>query len=219
MTRDGEKQSVFNEIKTQVVILGGLVLVAWGLELFDLFVLRGGGSLYGGFNQCRTDLRGGLAQCGLNQFGIIPRNLIGLRGILFAPFLHANLAHLIGNTIPFVTLGGLIMLREVSDFFVVSVISALVGGLGTWLFGSPGIHIGASGVIFGYLGYLLFRGYFERKPLSIAMSLFVLVLYGSLIWGLLPFQYGISWEGHLFGFLGGVVSAKMLARDSKSVGG
>ncbi|MCY7390521.1 MAG: rhomboid family intramembrane serine protease [Leptolyngbyaceae cyanobacterium CAN_BIN12] len=219
MTRDGEKQSVFNEIKTQVVILGGLVLVAWGLELFDLFVLRGGGSLYGGFNQCRTDLRGGLAQCGLNQFGIIPRNLIGLRGILFAPFLHANLAHLIGNTIPFVTLGWLIMLREVSDFFVVSVISALVGGLGTWLFGSPGIHIGASGVIFGYLGYLLSRGYFERKPLSIAMSLFVLVLYGSLIWGLLPFQYGISWEGHLFGFLGGVVSAKMLARDSKSVGG
>ncbi|PZV08591.1 MAG: rhomboid family intramembrane serine protease [Leptolyngbya sp.] len=219
MTRDGDKQSVFNEIKTQIVILGGLVLVAWGLELFDLFVLRGGGSLYGGFNQCQTDLRGGLAQCGLNQFGIIPRNLIGLRGVLFAPFLHANLAHLIGNTIPFVTLGWLIMLREVSDFFIVSVISAVVGGLGTWLFGSPGIHIGASGVIFGYLGYLLFRGYFERKPLSIAMSLFVLVLYGSLIWGLLPFQYGISWEGHLFGFLGGVVSAKMLARDSKSIGG
>lgn len=219
MTRDGEKQGVLKEIKTQVVILGGLVLLAWGLELFDLFVLRGGGSLYGGFNQCRLDLRGELAQCGLDQFGIIPRNLIGLRGILFAPFLHANLAHLIGNTIPFVTLGWLIMLGEISDFFVVSIISAVVGGLGTWLFGSPGIHIGASGVIFGYLGYLLSRGYFERKPLSIAMSLFVLVLYGSLLWGLFPLQYGISWEGHLFGFLGGVLSAKILARDRKSVGG
>ncbi|MBM0742701.1 rhomboid family intramembrane serine protease [Phormidium sp. CLA17] len=217
MTRDGDKQSVFKEITTQLVILGGLVLLAWGVELFDLFVLRGG-SLYGGFSQCRTDLRGG-SQCGLDQFGIIPRNLIGLRGILFAPFLHANLAHLIGNTIPFITLGWLIMLREISDFFVVSVISAVVGGFGTWLLGSSGIHIGASGVIFGYLGYLLSRGYFERKPLSIAMSLFVLVLYGSLIWGLLPFQYGISWEGHLFGFFGGVVSAKLLARDGKSVRG
>jgi membrane associated rhomboid family serine protease len=219
MTQDEAKQGVLKEITTQMVILGGLVLLAWGLELFDLLVLRSGSSLYGGFKQCPLDLRGGWTACGLNQFGIIPRNLIGLRGILFAPFLHANLAHLIGNTIPFITLGWLIMLREISDFVVVSIISALVGGLGTWVFGSPGIHIGASGVIFGYLGYLLSRGYFERKPLSIAMSLFVLVLYGSLIWGLLPFQYGISWEGHLFGFLGGVVSAKMLARDSKSVKG
>ena len=219
MTRDGDKQSVLKEIKTQAAILGGLVLMAWGLELFDLFVLRGGGSLYGSFNQCRMNLRGSLDQCGLDQFGIIPRNLIGLRGILFAPFLHVNLAHLIGNTIPFVTLGWLIMLREISDFFVVSIISAVVGGLGTWLFGSPGIHIGASGVIFGYLGYLLSRGYFERKPLSIAMSLFVLMLYGSLLWGLFPLQYGISWEGHLFGFLGGVLSARLLARDNQSVKG
>ena len=256
MTRDGDKQGVLKEIPTQAAILGGLVLLAWGLELFDLFVLR----QYGPYL---------LAKWNLTQFGIIPRNLIGLRGILFAPFLHVNLAHLIGNTIPFIILGWLIMLRETSDFFVVSIISALVGGLGTWLFGSPStIHIGASGVIFGYLGYLLFRGYFERKPLSIAMSLFVLVLYrsllwgllpfqygilwgvlfgclgyllfrgyferkplsiamslfmlvlsGSLIWGLLPFQYGISWEGHLFGFLGGGVSAKMLARDNQSVKG
>jgi membrane associated rhomboid family serine protease len=203
MTLGEEKQGILKEIKTQVVILGGLVAVAWGLELFDLFVLRGGRSLYGG----------------LDQFGIIPRNLIGLRGILFAPFLHANLAHLVGNTIPFITLGWLIMLRQISDFFMVSVISGLVSGLGTWMFGSPGIHIGASGVIFGYLGYLVSRGYFERKPFSIALSLFVLVLYGSLIWGLSPFQYGISWEGHLFGFLGGVLSAKLLSRNDTSVKG
>jgi membrane associated rhomboid family serine protease len=85
--------------------------------------------------------------------------------------------------------------------------------VGTWLFGSPGVHIGASGVIFGYLGYLLLKGYFERSAFSIALSLGVGVLYGSLLWGVLPTQYGISWEGHLFGFLGGVLAARVLTPE------
>jgi membrane associated rhomboid family serine protease len=105
------------------------------------------------------------------------------------------------------------MLRRTSDFFVVSAIAMLVGGLGTWLFGAPALHIGASGVIFGYLGFLLLRGYFERKFASILFSVFVGILYGSLIWGVLPGQPGISWEGHLFGFLGGVLAAKLLAEE------
>ncbi|NJP08201.1 MAG: rhomboid family intramembrane serine protease [Leptolyngbyaceae cyanobacterium RU_5_1] len=197
------ERTMSQELKTHFAALGGFVILAWGLELFDLFILKRGFYLRGG----------------LDQYGIIPRNLIGLRGILFAPFLHSGLGHLIGNTLPFITLGWIIMLRETSDFFVVSIISALVSGLGTWLFGAPGVHIGASGVIFGYLGYLLLRGYFERSAIAIAVSLFVGVLYGSLIGGLLPFQNGISWEGHLFGFLGGIVSARLLTSDRRSVGG
>ncbi|MBF2026525.1 MAG: rhomboid family intramembrane serine protease [Oscillatoriales cyanobacterium C42_A2020_001] len=198
-----KERSIADELKFQILILGGCVAIAWGLELFDLLVLKGGYNFGGG----------------LDQYGIIPRNPIGLRGILFAPFLHGGLGHLIGNTIPFLILGWLVMLRETTDFFVVSIISALVSGSGTWMFGTPGIHLGASGVIFGYLGYLLARGYFERSGFAIAMSLFVGALYGSLIWGVLPLQQGISWEGHLFGFIGGIVSAKLLADDRRSVGG
>lgn len=203
MRGNPKERSITDELKLQILILGGFVALAWGLELFDLFVLKGGYNLRGG----------------LDQFGIVPRNPIGLRGILFAPFLHSGLGHLISNTIPFIVLGWLVMLRETRDFFTVSILSALVSGLGTWMFGATGIHLGASGVIFGYLGYLLARGYFERSMTAIAMSLFVGTLYGSLIWGVLPLQQGISWEGHLFGFLGGVLSAKLLTDDKRSVGG
>ncbi|MDX2229209.1 MAG: rhomboid family intramembrane serine protease [Leptolyngbyaceae cyanobacterium bins.349] len=203
MSVNPRERSIKNELKLQVLILFGCVAMAWALELFDLFVLKGGYNFRGG----------------LDQYGIIPRDLIGLRGILFAPFLHGGLGHLISNTIPFLVLGWLVMLRETSDFFVVSILSALVSGLGTWVFGASGTHIGASGVIFGYLGYLLARGYFERSMTAIAISLFVGTLYGSLIWGVLPLQPGVSWEGHLFGFLGGILSAKLLADDKRSVGG
>ena len=198
-----KERSIAGELKLQILILGSFVALAWGLELFDLFLLKGGYNFRGG----------------LDQFGIVPRNPIGLRGILFAPFLHSGLGHLVSNTIPFLVLGWLVMLRETRDFFTVSILSALVSGLGTWMFGATGIHLGASGVIFGYLGYLLARGYFERSGIAIALSLFVGTLYGSLIWGVLPLQQGISWEGHLFGFVGGVLSAKLLADDKRSVGG
>ncbi len=184
-----EERGILQEIQAQATILGGLVLVAWAIELVDIFVFRQ-----------RLDL-----------FGIYPRTLIGLRGIVFAPFLHGGIYHLVANTVPFVTLGWLIMLRRTSDFLIVSLISALVGGLGTWLFGRPSIHIGASGVIFGFLGYLLTRGWFERKPLSIALSLFVAIVYGSMIGGVLPVNGWVSWEGHLFGFLGGVAAAWLMS--------
>ncbi len=189
MSIQDEERGILQEIQAQVTILGGLVLVAWAIELVDIFVFRQR----------------------LNLFGIYPRTLIGLRGIVFAPFLHGGIYHLVANTVPFVTLGWLIMLRRTSDFLIVSVISALVGGLGTWLFGRPSIHIGASGVIFGFLGYLLTRGWFERKPLSIALSLFVAIVYGSMIGGVLPVNGWVSWEGHLFGFLGGVAAAWLMS--------
>ncbi len=189
-----ERQGLARELKTQGTILGGFVAIIWVLELVDILL----------FGQR------------LNLYGIIPRHLIGLRGILFAPFLHGGLGHLIANTIPLLILGWFVMLQETSDFFVVSAITMLVSGLGVWLLGSSGVHVGASGLIFGYLGFLLFRGYFERNFPSIFLSLIVGILYGGAIWGVLPTQPGISWEGHLFGFIGGVLAARFLAQRQKS---
>jgi len=188
-----ETRALVRELKTQVTILGGFVAFMWLIELVDIRVFRQA----------------------LNIYGILPRQIIGLRGIVFAPFLHGGLGHLIANSLPFLILGWFVMLQETSDFFVVTGITMLVSGIGVWLFGSPGLHIGASGVIFGYLGFLLLRGYFERNIPSILLSLIVGVLYGSTIWGVLPLQQGISWEGHLFGFIGGVVAARLLTRRKK----
>jgi membrane associated rhomboid family serine protease len=188
-----ETKALARELKTQATVLGGLVSLMWVVQFVNLFFFRQA----------------------LNIYGILPRNIIGLRGILFAPFLHGGLGHLIANTIPFFILGWFVMLQETSDFFVVTAITMLVSGLGVWLFGSAGLHVGASGLIFGYLGFLLLRGYFERNFPSILLSIIVGVLYGGAIWGVLPTQPGISWEGHLFGFIGGILAARLLARRKK----
>jgi membrane associated rhomboid family serine protease len=189
-----ESGAIAREIQTHILVLGGLVALMWITEFVDIFFFRGR----------------------LDAFGIRPHSFIGLRGILFAPFLHGGLGHLIANTIPFLTLGWLVMLRETSDFFVVSIITMLVSGLGVWLTGSPySIHVGASGVIFGYFGFLLLRGYFERSFAAILFSLVVGFLYGGMLWGVLPIQYGISWQGHLFGFIGGAIAARLLAKPKK----
>lgn len=194
MNRRSEVQGLAREFQTQIAILGGCVALMWILEILDQFLFRGA----------------------LNSFGIIPRNAIGLRGLLFSPLLHGDFAHLMANTIPFLTLGWLVMVRETSDFFIVTAITMVLGGLGVWLFGAPNsIHIGASGVIFGYLGFLLFRGYFERSFPAILLSLIVGFLYGGIIWGVLPGRPGISWEGHLFGFIGGAIAARLLAKPKK----
>lgn len=182
------------EIKTQAIILATFVAIFWLLEILDQFVFRGS----------------------LDYFGIMPHQVMGLRGILFAPFLHGDFPHLIANTVPFLILGWLVMLQETSDFFIVTGLTMLVGGLGVWLFAAPGsIHIGASILIFGYLGFLLLRGYFQRNIPSILLSILVFLLYGGTIWGVLPSRPGISWQGHLFGFLGGVLAAKLIATEKK----
>ncbi|MEM9007230.1 MAG: rhomboid family intramembrane serine protease [Cyanobacteria bacterium P01_F01_bin.86] len=190
MSSSSEK-AILQELKTQVWTLGTLVALLWGIHLVNFFLFNGRLAIY----------------------GIHPRSLSGLQGIIWAPFLHGDFRHLIANTLPFLTLGWLIMLQETGDFLVVTAIAALVSGLGTWLVGMSGsVHIGASGVIFGYFGYLLLRGWFERSVLSLALSVLVIVLYGSLIWGVFPIQQGVSWEGHLFGFVGGGLAARLLAK-------
>lgn len=143
----------------------------------------------------------------LDQWGIRPRQLVGLVGIATAPFLHADLAHLLGNTVPFLALGCVIAASGLQRFVQVIVITAVVAGVGTWLIGpSHTDHIGASGLVFGFLGYLVARGIFARHLGLIAVGIAVLFFYGSILWGLLPAP-GISWQGHLFGLLGGVLAA------------
>jgi membrane associated rhomboid family serine protease len=184
-------KEITQTLKNQVWILGVMVATMWAVTIANTFI----------FNHQLT------------TFGILPHSFVGLRGILFAPLLHANFAHLISNTVPFIILGWLVMLWETSDLLVVTAISMLVGGSGTWLFGGANtVHVGASGVIFGYLGYLLFRGYFERQLVSIIMSLFVFGVYGSVLLGLFPGMPGVSWQGHLFGFIGGAIAAKLAAK-------
>jgi membrane associated rhomboid family serine protease len=199
MTMKQKIQTISGELKNQAQILGTLVAIFWIVTFANEIFLKSQ-----------------INPLGINVLGIFPHRLVGLRGILFAPFLHGSFYHVAANTVPFIVLGWLVMLRNISDFYFVSVISALVGGLGTWLVGNPNsVHIGASGVIFGYFGYLLFRGYFERSFVAIAISLIIAITYGSLIWGVLPTRSYISWEGHLFGFIGGIIAAKLLSPSNK----
>lgn len=186
------KPSIMAELKSQAQILGGFLVLIWVVEILDQLFFRGT----------------------LDRFGIYPRSINGLTGILFAPFLHGSYLHLSANTVPFIVLGWLVMLRDKSDFWTVSLLTALVSGLGTWLFGRPSYHIGASGMIFGYFGYLLLRGYFERSLTAVTISLLVGLSYGGMIFGILPTRSWISWEGHLFGLLGGVLAAKLLSTSS-----
>jgi membrane associated rhomboid family serine protease len=148
----------------------------------------------------------------LQTFGLQPRTLDGLVGVLTMPFLHGDWDHIASNTFPLAIFGTLILFRGLNRFLAVTGITILVSGLLVWIAGSSGNHIGASGLIFGYLGYLMSVGFWERKMGTILLSLGVGFLYGGMLWGVLPGQTGISWEGHLFGFLGGVLAARQLAR-------
>ncbi|PSP15914.1 MAG: rhomboid family intramembrane serine protease [Cyanobacteria bacterium QS_8_64_29] len=184
---DRRPNALGRTLAAQMSILGSVLAAMWCLELADQLLLQGW----------------------LDRFGIVPRSWLGLRGIVLAPFLHGSLAHLAANTVPLAVLGWLVMLPRTSDFWLVSAAAALVGGAGTLLLGAPQtVHLGASTLIFGYLGFLLLRGYFQRNALSIVLSLGVAALYGSALLGVLPLQPGVSWQSHLFGFLGGALTAR-----------
>lgn len=176
-----------SELYLQAKILGGFVALLWGLELVDTLVLRGW----------------------LHRFGIIPRRWVGLRGILFAPLLHKDLQHLTANTVPLVVLGGLILWQSTLLFLLVTAGVWLLGGLGVWLLGGRNSnHIGASGLVFGYLGFVLAKGFFEQSAGAIALSVIAGLLYGGTLWGLLPLRRGVSWQGHLWGCLVGAGIAR-----------
>jgi membrane associated rhomboid family serine protease len=176
-------------IKARAATLGGFVAAMWLVRGLDVLV-PGAGSAAG--------------------HGIIPRTWVGVEGIPVAPFIHADLDHLIANTVPFLILGGLVLLRGVLEFLFVLLTSALVGGFGTWLFGTgDSQHVGASGVVFGLFGYLVFRTAFDRRWSSAVITLLVGIGYGTaMAYSLIP-EEGISWSGHFFGFAGGFIAARL----------
>ncbi|RIQ19541.1 rhomboid family intramembrane serine protease [Jiangella rhizosphaerae] len=164
-----------------------LVLLMWAEEIIDAFP---------GVN--------------LDRYGIRPQDPEGLVGIATAPFLHGGFGHLIANTGAFLVLGCLIALTT-RRFWPVTIGVALVGGFATWLAAAPGtVHIGASGLVYGYAAFLVAWGVFSRRALAIVVAVIVVVMYGGIVVGVLPGQPGISWQGHLFGALAGVLMAWLL---------
>ena len=145
----------------------------------------------------------------LDAYGIVPRTVDGLKGIAFTPFLHGGVHHALSNTIPLLILGGFVALQGVRAFLGVSLLVIIVGGAGVWLAGRSAIHIGASGLVFGYFGYLVARGWYNRSIVSVLVALAVIVLYGGLIFQVLPTAGFVSWEGHLFGLLAGILAARL----------
>jgi membrane associated rhomboid family serine protease len=172
------------------LLVGAMAVVMWVVEVIDQV---SGGSL--------------------ERHGIEPHDTDGLIGIVFAPFLHADWGHLIGNTVPFLLLGAVIALSGIVRVALTTAIVAGIGGLGTWVFAPSGTnHIGASGVVFGYATYLIARGVFSRNLLHLVAGIGVIAVYGgTLLFGLVPTP-GVSWQGHLFGGIGGVVAARVLDR-------
>ncbi|KIR65128.1 rhomboid family intramembrane serine protease [Micromonospora harpali] len=145
--------------------------------------------------------------------GIIPRHIDGLDGVLFSPFLHADFNHLYSNSVPLILLGTFVLAAGFRRFMWSTLVIVLVSGLGVWFTGSPNsVVVGASGVIFGYLGVLLTRGVVERSWWNFAVVLLVGLLYGWQLLGILPTDERISWQGHLFGLVGGVVAAILFRR-------
>ena len=148
----------------------------------------------------------------LEQFALVPRTLSGIPGIFLSPFLHLDLSHVTSNTIPLVALLALLVGSRGNGRHVIFII-IIVSGLLLWLFGRPVAVVGASGLVFGLIGFLVASGLFERRLVAIVVALFVGVTYGTtLLFGVLPGQPGISWDGHLYGAVGGVFAAWWLSR-------
>jgi membrane associated rhomboid family serine protease len=149
----------------------------------------------------------------LDRYGILAHEPDGLAGIFLAPFLHAGFAHLMANSLPLLILGFLAAIRGIGRFLGASLIIVVVSGLGVWFTSPPDtLTIGASGLVFGYFGYVVARGLFDRRALDIVLGVIVAVLYYSILWGALPSQPGVSWQGHLFGLFGGAIAAWLLRR-------
>lgn len=185
--------ALWEKAKVPAAVLGGFIFLLWFIEILDWVLFHGS----------------------LDAYGVKPRTVNGLIGILYAPFLHGGFGHLMANTLPILILGGLIIVsRGLKEFFLVTGVVMIISGLGTWLIG-PGhsVHIGASGLVFGYFGFLLLMAYFERSCQAIVVAGVVFFFYGGLVWGVLPRGDGISWQSHLFGLAGGIMAAYLLGKQ------
>lgn len=152
----------------------------------------------------------------LDTYGVSPREPAELADIVPAAFLHSGWEHVASNSVPLLVLGFIAALGGLRRFAAVVLVVIVTSGLGVWLTAPPHtVTLGASGVVFGLLGYLLVRGFVDRRPVDIVIGVAVAAVYGSLLWGVLPTQPGVSWQGHLFGLVGGVVAAFVLRRPRR----
>lgn len=169
-----------------------LVALAWSVEIAD------------------TLLAGNL-----DRFGIHPRRIEGIPGIVLSPWLHGSFAHLLANTLTFFGLGFVVLVAEGRRFISTTLILVVVSGFGTWLIGRPAIHIGASGLIYGYFGYILGRAIWEGRVTWMIVGIVVAVFYGGMIWGVAPTNTVISWEAHLAGLFAGFWLGRAHATERK----
>lgn len=188
MTQPVEAPKPRGPIATAAITSGAFVALLWAIEIIDA-ITRGA----------------------LEQFGVRPLNVEGLRGVLFAPLLHDDWGHLLANTGPLLVLGFIMLLSGVKPWLQATGIIWLVSGVGTWLIGGVGtLHIGASSIVFGWVIYLILRGFFAKNALHIGVGIVVLIVYGSILWGVFPTQSSVSWQGHLTGAIGGGIAAWVL---------
>lgn len=155
----------------------------------------------------------------LDTYGISPREPSELLDVVPAAFLHSGWEHVASNSVPLLVLGFIAALAGIRRFAAVVLVVIVTGGLGVWLTAPPDtVTLGASGVVFGLFGYLLVRGFVDGRPLDIVVGVVIAAVYGSLLWGVLPTDSGISWQGHLFGLIGGVAAAFVLRRPRRPAG-
>lgn len=184
-------------VHTALALLAGSLALMWALEIADQ-----------------------TGDLGLDRLGIEPREPAGLLGILFAPFVHGGYAHLVSNTVPLVVFGSVIALGGLRRLVTVTVICGLAAGAGTWMVGESGsIHVGASGVIFGYASFLMVRGLYTRDVFHVLIGVLVFLFYGGTVLLATVPAPGISWQGHLFGALGGVFAAAWEGRGDQAAAG
>jgi membrane associated rhomboid family serine protease len=174
-----------------------LTAICWLVFLFDSLVCQGG----------------------LDRYGIVPRHLGSLAGIIWSPFLHVSFRHLAANTLPLLVLGIILCGHSRREFVAVTVGGILIGGVLTWLFGRSASHIGASGLIFCYFGYLASLAWFRRTFGTLVLSVVCILAYGGMVRGILPTTTPISWESHFFGLITGVVLAWLIAKLKSEPGG
>jgi membrane associated rhomboid family serine protease len=141
------------------------------------------------------------------KFGVYPKTLEGLRGVLFSPFIHKDLTHLFNNSYPILILGGLLFSVYRKIALQIFIWLFFVSGFWLWIIGRPSFHIGASGIIYALASFLFISGVIRKNPRLAAVSLVIIFLYGSMVWGILPTKEPISWEGHLAGFVAGILVA------------
>ncbi|WP_420180500.1 rhomboid family intramembrane serine protease [Paenarthrobacter sp. TA1.8] len=188
-SKEAARESLAGRAKGGLLFMGGFVILLYIIEILNT-----------------------LMRHGLNPtFGLRPRSMDGLLDILTFPLLHANLNHLLSNTLPLIIFGFLVFLSGIRVFITALAFSWLGSGLAVWLIGGGGVTVGASGLVFGFFAFLLVRGFFNRSWWQILLSVVLFMAYGSILFGVLPTVLGyISWQAHLGGAVGGVVAAILL---------